>query len=154
MPTSQTSLLRIATRSIRHCGKRTPRRIAAIRDRREKADQVACGGRFGREERQGCKAVPTHATVAAAGGPALLGQTSNRPWEGLPVLQVRQRLRRATARRQGAGHCHLMQHNPLALSTHQPSDERLDKSICPFHRDLEGCISSKMAALHSTMFTL
>jgi len=54
---------------------------AAIRQRLEKADQIASGGGFRRKGWQGCSAVPAHDTEAAASDPGLLGQTSDRPWE-------------------------------------------------------------------------
>jgi hypothetical protein len=54
---------------------------AAIGQRLEKADQIACSSsrRIGGLGGQGAGAVPAHDTVGGAAPPGLLGQTSNRP---------------------------------------------------------------------------
>jgi len=55
----------------------------AVRQRLEKAEQIACGSRVGGGlGGQGAGAVPAHDTAGTTTEPGLLGQTSNRPWEG------------------------------------------------------------------------
>jgi hypothetical protein len=57
-------------------------------------------------------------------------------------------------RRPGDGRCDPWLHRPPHLTTHPGSDERLDRSIVPIHRDYKRCIcTSGMTARHSTLFT-
>ena len=59
----------------------------AVWKRLEETDQIACcsrrGGGLGEQE---SGAVPAKASAGATAGPALLGQTSNRPWAQHPLL--------------------------------------------------------------------